>query len=375
MSPAPRFATNRRESWTVAPPPRNILSMFFRAASSDRARWPIAISIVSSVLVAFAAVACGSSNSGGNGGGNPGTGGPGTGGGADGSGNGDIDGGTSGHFGPTPEGGASADVFVLPANFVPTEKGGYALGPPVTGDGSDAGVVQNGGSQSCALITGVVRDFRSTGLEQNGHPDFETFSGGDKTPGLVQNALGTDRKPVYNNECDDNGSPNPPCVYGQQMTTKANFDQWYRATDTVNLPYLVYLQFVPNGNVFTFQSDEYFPLDNAGWGNTPGQNPPHNFSFTTELHLKFAYNGGETFTFIGDDDLWVFIDGKLAIDLGGLHSAVTGSVNLDTLGLTKGNQYDLELFNAERHTTASHFRVETNLAFTSCGTVPPDVPK
>ena len=41
------------------------------------------------------------------------------------------------------------------------------------------------------------------------------------------------------------------------------------------------------------------------------------------------------------------------------------------LGITKGTAYDLELFHAERHTTASHFRVDTNFVFVDCGTVIP----
>ena len=277
-----------------------------------------------------------------------------------------------GSIGSSEDGGVGYQDASLPENFVPTELGGYALGPPINGDGTDAGFVQSG-STNCSLVVGVVRDFLSYGLQDGGDPDFETFQGGGPTLGLVQSALGSDRKPVYNNECDLTSIANPPCLYGQQMTNATNFNEWYRFTQNVNDPYLVYLQFVPNGGVYTFQSTAFFPLDNAGFGNTPTFN--HNFSFTTELHLQFTYKGGETFSFTGDDDLWVFINGQLAIDLGGLHEPVSGAVSLDNLGLTKGTSYPIELFNAERHSTGSNFRVDTNLAFTSCGTVPPDVPK
>jgi fibro-slime domain-containing protein len=272
--------------------------------------------------------------------------------------------------------------IALPGNFVPTELGGYALGPAITNgaaDAGDAGVPINSGSANCSLITGVVRDFKNQADDNNtGHPDFGTYGGSTPTTGLVQMALGKDLKPVYSGTCGPGSIPflTAGCPGGQEVTSQATFDQWYRYAPGVNKPFLVYLEFVPNMGVFTFDSELYFPIDGAGWGNDAvgDDGKMHNFGFTTELHLKFTYKGGETFTFKGDDDVWAFINGQLAVDLGGLHSAAMGSVMLDTLGLKKGSVYPLDLFNAERHPTGSHFRVDTNLSFTSCGTVPPDVP-
>ena len=58
----------------------------------------------------------------------------------------------------------------------------------------------------------------------------------------------------------------------------------------------------------------------------------------------------------------MFIDDTLVVDLGGVHGAASGSVGLDSLGLTVGNLYDFDLFFAERHTVASHFSIDTSIA-------------
>jgi fibro-slime domain-containing protein len=250
----------------------------------------------------------------------------------------------------------------LPSDFVATEKGGYALGAAITGDGADAGVPANNAS-GCRLVTGIVRDFKYQADDGNtGHPDFGTSVLPFVVTGLVETTLGADRKPVY--------------VGGTSLSTKANFDQWYRYAPGVNKPYLVDLEFVSNGAISTFESSLFFPLDGAGWGNNGNgvDGKPHNLGFTTEVHLEFVYNGGETFRFDGDDDLWVFINGQLVVDLGGTHPAASGSIAVDSLGLSVGHQYPLDLFNAERDPPGSDFQADTDLQFTNCGIVPPDVP-
>jgi fibro-slime domain-containing protein len=271
-----------------------------------------------------------------------------------------------------------------PGGSTPGNVGAYMLGMPVTGDVAAAA---NDG-KACEALIAVVRDFIGAN-RPSGHPDFESFAGNEPTTGLVAAMLGADRKPVYASMCEaaaggggggrgnGNGNRNRggPCPYGQMTTSKAAFDQWYRFADGVNKPYLLSLQFQDNGGVSTFASDHFFPLDGAGWGDSgnDAEGRPHNFGFTTEVHSKFKYNGGEQFTFTGDDDLWVFINDHLAIDLGGLHPKATGMIQLDAmagaLGITKGNTYSMDMFHAERHTDASNFRVDTNFAFVDCGAV------
>jgi fibro-slime domain-containing protein len=267
---------------------------------------------------------------------------------------------------------ADAALLPSPGDFTKADVGGYKLGDPI---GKDPGSVSvPGGSNGCNIIVGVVRDFKGKS-EPGGHPDFESFQGNQPTTGLVASALGADQKPVYASKCEAGVAKQGACPYGQMTTSAAQFDQWYRFTDGVNKPYLVYLLFEPSGALSTFNSAAFFPLDGAGWGNsgTDQAGKPHDFGFTTEVHTRFKYGGGERFTFTGDDDLWVFINGKLAMDLGGLHPKASGTIDLDqaaaTLQIAKGMVYPLDLFHAERHSQASNFRVDTNFMFVDCGRV------
>jgi fibro-slime domain-containing protein len=90
----------------------------------------------------------------------------------------------------------------------------------------------------------------------------------------------------------------------------------------------------------------------------------HNFHFTSQVVYWFKYDAATTarLDFTGDDDVWVFVNGTLAVDLGGVHQPVDGSVSISAAtaakyGLTNGKVYQITVFQAERKQESSSFRL------------------
>jgi len=264
-------------------------------------------------------------------------------------------------------------------------KGTVVLPPPGnTAFDPTVGVGKPVGTGDCnPKLIGIVRDFNSKESTVNPHADFEEFTGEGITKGLVMPNLGADGSPVY-------ASPQPPG--SPQLTSADNFKLWYSTAHPANATIQLDLDAPPvtaslvktvlaDGST-EYASTSFFPIDGMGtqaldkpWGENKDAAgvgnvaPLHNYHFTFELNTKFIYKKGQVFSFFGDDDVWVFIDKKLAVDVGGLHSQEMGSVMLDTLGLVENSEYDLNVFHAERRTTTSNFKATTNITFSNCGII------
>lgn len=248
-------------------------------------------------------------------------------------------------------------------------------------------------------LIGVVRDMKA--VDNGGHADFErTPTGGfGHYMGQAADSLDQDGKPVFastgykvSSEWTNSAGKNimRPRGYlaakdgdhagavagstGGSITTAAAFAQWYRDVPGVNtsksLAITLKRQANTNKYVFDDKSDSayvaaggFFPINGQLYGNYASTGK--NFHFTYELNTNFKYQkgSGQSFMFTGDDDVWVYVDGKLVIDLGGVHSAVSQTIDMDRCSwLEDGKTYSLKFFFAERHTTQSNFRIETTLS-------------
>ena len=152
-------------------------------------------------------------------------------------------------------------------------------------------------------------------------------------------------------------SPTTNNISSKAQAALGTVSDWSAIEPTTGLPYID-LYPVSSGEFGTGTSPNVY--DNSSWDlRIKGNN---NQFFCMESHAKFTYREGAKFSIRGDDDIWVFIDNKLAVDLGGTHMPAPGFVNLDEFvgasgPLVSGSDYDIDIFYCDRRTDMTNLRI------------------
>ncbi len=239
-------------------------------------------------------------------------------------------------------------------------------------------------------VTGIVRDFYPA------HPDFNVVpnEGWGAYMWNIDPVLGVDGKPIYlgggfkvaSHATDltlrqiswtlyDAALLDTPAVKGNPdtgaITSAITFATWFRDIPGINLStaYTVTATLKTDGiyaGMYECNIAHFFPIDGLLFGNDfTGRN---NF-FTFEIVTEFTYDASanQQIMYKSDDDMWVFLNGQLVADLGGLNGSPEQWVDLDRLGLVDGQTYPIHMFAANR-TGDVKFHLVTNLVI---GNAPP----
>lgn len=217
-------------------------------------------------------------------------------------------------------------VTGLDGDGLPVYKPGLAV-PELFGDGDASGknridgtslkFKRDGDTYTLDGVTGPDGDDWTGSLSKFGHPGIWDGTNGNKS--------------IWTNDFwpMDHSDAGHDVMFGDPKTTK-----------DIKLGHLL------DSN----KNEEYFPE------NDDGKN--HNSYFGLDFALTFAmpadYRGELEYCFFGDDDMWVFLDGRLVCDIGGVHSSVGEYVNLwDYIEPGDTSEHELKVFYTERGASGS----------------------
>lgn len=190
----------------------------------------------------------------------------------------------------------------------------------------------------------------------------------DVEQGLVEYDLGEDHLPVFK--------------AGELLSNRGigDAERWFKAVDGKSASYIgaIKMEYVAAGAVFSFTRDEFYPLDEAEFSKGDVVNKDgHNHLFTMGFAVPFTVlgSGEESFEVEADDDTFVFVGDKLAIDMGGIHDTMIGKFVIQDNGevyaasgdeelaytgirLTKDDDSIVRIFHADRDAEDSVFNMK-----------------
>ena len=174
-----------------------------------------------------------------------------------------------------------------------------------------------------------------------------------------------------------------PVAVGGRLTSNQGLKdmaRWFEAVEGKSASYTgnLKMDYRAEGAEFTFYKDEFYPLDEVTFSqNDKANSDGHNHLFTMNFAVPFTVlaSGGESFEITADDDTFVFVGDKLALDLGGIHGAMSGRFrinekgevyagiqdeDLSYTGITVGKEDGsaVRIFHADRDSGESVFKVK-----------------
>ncbi len=164
-----------------------------------------------------------------------------------------------------------------------------------------------------------------------------------------------------------------------------NILRWFSEVDGKSKKYAktIDLNYKNDGElVFNYGSEEFYPLDEAKFSKSDKVNADrHNHLFTMNFAVPFVVQGSgeESFEILADDDTFVYVGGKLVIDMGGVHEATAARFRITEAGeiyagigeeelaysgvrVEGGKEEKIQIFHADRNAKESVFKMElTNM--------------
>lgn len=155
------------------------------------------------------------------------------------------------------------------------------------------------------------------------------------------------------------------------VQSAASFSQWFNDAvgENASRRHKIMMTQEADGT-YSYSTDDFTPIDGALYGN---QGAEHNRGFTLAVDAIATYTqcGGQFFEYTGSGDAWVYVNGKLALDLGGTHKTGRQYIDFDRLGLAGGQEVRVQFFYAQRTSGPAPFALKTNMVLNTTNRVGP----